>query len=1365
MGTNVAAERIFERAMDLTSQGSASILFSRMLADNEPELESVAIPVPIESPATVLHRAKLIADIIVGVFGDDTEDLLFGGDADFSKLWDESKYRRHPKGARFGGRFAPKNSEEAVTAVHGAIQEALSGVRTEESASELVDLLSNLTLNQLRDIKLKYQISASGRLKIDLVAKIAERLDSGRRTPVVTPAPRSPGIKLSAEDRYYLEPSLRLLESTHPPGSESRVHFELQILAYRNLMDGKPLSQEQYDIVVSDLQRVYNTANSAAGLGDSFGTHKSRTAKSVLESLGVDAEQVFKEQVPDRRGPIDPVKQPAYDPDYNGRGRVSREQAEQRKQDRKAEALNHRFTSITTGNDNTSMIQQVLSAPNLTGREIDLLVDIVPGTEYQNLADYIAVVRPDLESSARDTIAKRNSEAQALQRQIEVQNNPPEPPKPMRSAIDRAARARAEVAASRAAESVSPEPAAPDAFGNYTDEQIERRKLLDRAERAMSMNTDLINRERYERLLAEHGPLAAPKNWDKPQAVMTRNVSAEIFSRMLISGLGLKSAGWDESRVVRHGKGDERGGEFAPKNGGDSFNATTPGATVQAGGYGGMREGFSITTDSGARATGYMFDADFGKEKSSKTRGELFYIEVPESQRGQGVATSLATDAIALMQSQGAQTVSMHPMQPGAKELNARLRENGIIYGPINTLENGKEEYGITQKGDVDGRSKGAASFDFDNPYADVRWNVLDWAEHKFGETEKARAFTEWFSDSKIVGENGLPLIVYHGTDADITEFDPGKVKESRSTNEYGIYTTPNKRYGSGYGKNLIPLYVAMKNPKIVADKSEISPRDLTREDIQKLQSQGYDGIVSTSRNGTVSDIWNADEIVVFESNQLKHASKNSGDFGPESGNIFKALSQPSALMVKETGSATLPTGVKDGDGDGYIFDGLPNQQAAPIKQEAEKPVAPAPAAENSTPEPKVSLRRVAKVMEDAKAIKWTDETHKVDSSSDGDYGSLNDTFDDENTLTWIRDNDTSAEWRLDNYLTKVATSAAEEAWDDEDPEINLEQSDIDTQAGYSQREVHRMLRKEFADNEPFIAVLEKWDDDSFDTGEEAFHKIREFLEDAKVPVPEGFNDLEETAIEAIRNTQSEAEITAIDDARETFVDSYISDYDSDRDRTAWLKDYWQDNIKGEIPNSSMDSIPRDTWYNGEYGKTLVFDTDNGWYEINANEGSEMLGAMIHNVTFNDEKGSFDRTGSAGATTALRVMDKVSASMLAYMNNLDEPGIITFSAKSEARQNVYERMVRTVAKIKGDYVAYSIETPQFSQDTKAFAIVPRAMAKDAPDALRSEYGHMAVSQQIVKSLKNERTNAVTVRRLPQPSHIEIATWLSDPSVW
>ena len=172
------------------------------------------------------EKAELIADILVSLYGDETEALLADGE-DFEKLagafakasaeafgdggmFKEASTRRRtrraahgadprdgdgdgvifdgtsreqPAGARperRGGR-RPKNSPEQIAQIHADVQSALKGERSAKSAKQLAESLSTLTVKQLRDIKLKYELKASGRTKQELVDKIAKRLDAGRR--------------------------------------------------------------------------------------------------------------------------------------------------------------------------------------------------------------------------------------------------------------------------------------------------------------------------------------------------------------------------------------------------------------------------------------------------------------------------------------------------------------------------------------------------------------------------------------------------------------------------------------------------------------------------------------------------------------------------------------------------------------------------------------------------------------------------------------------------------------------------------------------------------------------------------------------------------------------------------------------------------------------------------------------------------------------------------------------------------------------------------------------------------------------------------------------------------------------------------
>lgn len=151
-------------------------------------------------------------------------------------------------------------------------------------------------------------------------------------------------------------------------------------------------------------------------------------------------------------------------------------------------------------------------------------------------------------------------------------------------------------------------------------------------------------------------------------------------------------------------------------------------------------------------------------------------------------------------------------------------------------------------------------------------------------------AFKKWFGDSKVVDENGDPLVVYHGTaGAEITEFDISKAG-SRDTGFYGtgFYFTPDEEYASTYprdkfvnGKLVDPApttdryvmhsYVALKNPLIVNKPSElykIAGTDKGPEISVQLKKLGYDGVIKL-KDGVIK------EIVAFYPTQIKSIFNN----------------------------------------------------------------------------------------------------------------------------------------------------------------------------------------------------------------------------------------------------------------------------------------------------------------------------------------------------------------------------------------------------------------------------------------------------------------------------------------------------------
>ena len=136
-------------------------------------------------------------------------------------------------------------------------------------------------------------------------------------------------------------------------------------------------------------------------------------------------------------------------------------------------------------------------------------------------------------------------------------------------------------------------------------------------------------------------------------------------------------------------------------------------------------------------------------------------------------------------------------------------------------------------------------------------------------ETESTQ-FKKWFKNSKIVDEDGKPLVVYHGTDADFTVFD---ISKGRSTMDIqGAFFSPWEIEAGGYGSNVGAYYLSIQNPapEGVAYKALNRFKGQNNAGIKAreyLESLGYDGVA------------NYDEYIAFYPEQIKSATDNIGTF------------------------------------------------------------------------------------------------------------------------------------------------------------------------------------------------------------------------------------------------------------------------------------------------------------------------------------------------------------------------------------------------------------------------------------------------------------------------------------------------------
>lgn len=159
--------------------------------------------------------------------------------------------------------------------------------------------------------------------------------------------------------------------------------------------------------------------------------------------------------------------------------------------------------------------------------------------------------------------------------------------------------------------------------------------------------------------------------------------------------------------------------------------------------------------------------------------------------------------------------------------------------------------------------------------------------------------FWNWFNDSKIVDDQGRPLVVYHGTKSKFDTFLKDKQSDYSSFSK-GFYFTPDKDLSNKHGLDInLSVYLYVKNPYI--SKSTILVHSLekdfniTYKEIAEKYNEGYykteptamaltKYITSLGYDGIIDNY--EPQIVVFESNQIKSISNNT-NYSTEDNSIY----------------------------------------------------------------------------------------------------------------------------------------------------------------------------------------------------------------------------------------------------------------------------------------------------------------------------------------------------------------------------------------------------------------------------------------------------------------------------------------------
>ena len=167
---------------------------------------------------------------------------------------------------------------------------------------------------------------------------------------------------------------------------------------------------------------------------------------------------------------------------------------------------------------------------------------------------------------------------------------------------------------------------------------------------------------------------------------------------------------------------------------------------------------------------------------------------------------------------------------------------------------------------------------------------------------EGVRNFWKWFSGSRVVDDQGRPLVVYHGTGIG-RGFDEFKGSESDMkgslrkkgaiyfhSNPEGAKFWAETGFGRGWTGSIVPVYLKLENPNI------FEPFTDWMDFRQETNKGNYDGVINDVVNASGDPLSNVfkkntksygKQFIVFEPNQIKSATGNLGTFSPETGNIL----------------------------------------------------------------------------------------------------------------------------------------------------------------------------------------------------------------------------------------------------------------------------------------------------------------------------------------------------------------------------------------------------------------------------------------------------------------------------------------------
>jgi hypothetical protein len=249
---------------------------------------------------------------------------------------------------------------------------------------------------------------------------------------------------------------------------------------------------------------------------------------------------------------------------------------------------------------------------------------------------------------------------------------------------------------------------------------------------------------------------------------------------------------------------------------------------------------------------------------------------------------------------------------PSPENASSHLRSLGIrgirfLDGSSRAAGEGSHNYVVFDDKDVKVRAKFSVAAEAGVPEAkqdDPKYTEMARKQWEEKGTDSP-FFKRWFGGSKVVDEQGKPLVVYHGTQSpDFDSFMETKVKEQ----ERGFFFSPDPKVASlysGYHETfpsdriggVVPAYLKMENPLIHDFKGGKYGRG---DVIQQAMRDGHDGVIFRNHYdaGGVQD-----QYAVFSPDQIKSATGNRGTFDGENPDVRYSVAKDAEKEFREKGT------------------------------------------------------------------------------------------------------------------------------------------------------------------------------------------------------------------------------------------------------------------------------------------------------------------------------------------------------------------------------------------------------------------------------------------------------------------------------